>query len=328
MSLKGVLFLPVVLFLACTDTEQNDKMLGENEDEIYFSEEVEQIEGLKREHPLHSISTEFKELENFLMEICQNEPQLSECQEFEKQRQSFYENWKFLQSDLNQLLTDLLPIVSFYDYDLKTLSSLKDSKTTTFPRLQKTPGGEAWYKEDIENKVNDFLKSKYSRRQLGFFNDQELSQPEEESYEFQFIEGNFLESFTSLYQELRSSNPWPLQGILARVCGMEALKSVDRKNIDDDFLSIAFYLAQRMDEITTEGVFPSKNSQYIYEYCTGRDFFTGLPVSEFSVILDNFMQLEFVVYKLWDVNKVKEVLGIISQAVKEDVNRAEHLVHL
>jgi len=78
MNLKGVLFLPVVLFLACTGTEQQDEVaLRENEDEIYFSEEVEQIEGLKREHPLHSISTEFKELENFLKQICLDEPHLS-----------------------------------------------------------------------------------------------------------------------------------------------------------------------------------------------------------------------------------------------------------
>jgi len=41
MNLKGVLFLPVVLFLACTGTEQQDEVaLRENEDEIYFSEEV------------------------------------------------------------------------------------------------------------------------------------------------------------------------------------------------------------------------------------------------------------------------------------------------
>jgi len=320
MSLKVFLFLPIILFLACT--EQNDT----DEDQIYFSDKIDQTEDIKKEHPVNSASNEFKELENFLIEVCRDKPQPSECQEFEKQRQAFYENRKSLQPALNQLLTDLLPVVSFYD--LRALSALGDSGTTKFPKLQKTPEGGTWYEEDVKNKVEDFLKSKYSRRQLGFFNDQELSKPEEDSYAFQFIEGNFLESFTSIYQKLRNSNPWPLQGILARVCGMEALKSVDRKNIDDDFLSIAFYLAQRMDEITTEGVFPSKNSQYIYEYCTGRSFFTGLPVSELSLILDNFMQLEFVVYKLWDKNKVKEVFDIISQAVKEDVNRAEHLVHL
>ena len=314
MSFKGFLFLIIILLLSCA--RQNDEVvLEESEDQVISTGDIKQTEDLTSKQPVNSTSNEFKELESFLIKICQDNSQSSECQEFEKQRQSFYESQKSVQSSLDQLLIDLLPIGSSADLEL-------------FPPLEDfrmIGDSHDWH---VNQHIEKALKSKYSRRQLGFFNNQKLSEPEEKSYEFQLIAGEFLESFTSLYQKLRNSNPWPLQGVLARVCGMEALKSVDRKNIDGDFIPIAFYLAQRMDEITTAGVFPSKNSQYIYEYCTGRNFFTGLPVSELSLILDDFMQSEFVVYKLWDENKVRDVFNIISQEVAEDVNRIDQLVYL
>ena len=314
MSLKSFLFLIIILFLSCA--RKNDEVvLGESENQQIFIKEVKPTEDLKRKHPVISASNEFKKLENFLIEICRDNVQSLECQEFKKQRQSFDESQASLQSSLDQLLIDLLPIGS--STDLKEFPPLEDSRMIG--------DSHDWY---VNQYVETVLKSKYSRRQLGFLNNQKLSEPEKKPYEFQFIEEEFLGSFTSLYQKLRSSNPWPLQGVLARVCGMEALKSVDQKNIDGDFIPIAIYLAQRMDEITTEGVFPSQNSQYIYEYCTRRNFFTGLPVSDLSLILDSFMQSEFVVYKLWDENKVREIFNTTSQAVKEDVNKIDQLVYL
>ena len=154
----------------------------------------------------------------------------------------------------------------------------------TFPKLRETLGGGTWYEENVENKVKDFLKSKYSRKELGFFNDQKLSEPEEEPYEFTSPEGEFLEKNKAVYEKLRNANPSHEQGILAREVGLSAVEVADEEfaNGNEPEAETAFQIAEAMSDIAL-GVMPYIGTgKDIYELVTGKHLLTGRDLTIFE----------------------------------------------
>ena len=139
------------------------------------------------------------------------------------------------------------------------------------------------FERTVTDASNDLLKTKYSRRQLSVLEDENLTSPEEELYEFLSPEGEFLEKNRAIYEKLRASNPYHEQGILARQCGLKKIMLADQeffsKNIES--AQTAYEFAKAMTTITS-GELPLDKRRQFYETCTKKDILTGANIANNS----------------------------------------------
>ena len=140
------------------------------------------------------------------------------------------------------------------------------------------------YERTVTDASNDLLKTKYSRRQLSVLEDENLTPPEEESYEFLSPEGEFLEKNKAVYQKLRASNPYHEQGILARQIGLSAVEVADEEFAEgnEPEAETAFQTAETMSDIAL-GIIPYVGTgKDFYELLTGKHLLTGRTLTLFE----------------------------------------------
>ena len=140
------------------------------------------------------------------------------------------------------------------------------------------------YKQSITDIANDYLKIKYDRSQLGLLQDEELTPPEEELYEFLSPEGEFLDKNKAVYEKLRNANPYHEQGILAREVGLSAVEVADEEFAEgnEPEAETAFQVAEAMSDIAI-GLTPYIGAgKDAYELVTGKHLLTGRTLSIFE----------------------------------------------
>ena len=140
------------------------------------------------------------------------------------------------------------------------------------------------YERTVTDVASDLLKTKYSRRQLSVLEDENLTPPEEELYEFLSPEGMFLEKNRAVYEKLRASNPYHEQGILARQIGLSAVEVADEEFAEgnEPEAETAFQTAETMSDIAL-GIIPYVGTgKDFYELLTGKHLLTGRTLTLFE----------------------------------------------
>jgi len=136
------------------------------------------------------------------------------------------------------------------------------------------------YDQKITDIVNDILKTKYTRRELGLLQDEDLTPPpEEDLYEFLSPEGEFLDKNRAIYEKLRNSNPYHEQGLLARECGLKKSILADQEfSAENKEVAQANHLFAQAMSIIVLGEIPLDEKRDLYETCTGKDLITGAVI--------------------------------------------------
>ena len=140
------------------------------------------------------------------------------------------------------------------------------------------------YEQTVTDIANDVLKTKYTRRELGLLQDEDLTlPPEEELYEFLSPEGEFLDKNKTVYEKLRNANPFHEQGVLARECGLQKVITADQEfsTTENESAQKAYEFAQSMLKIAL-GELPLDKTRDLYETCTGKDLLTGMLIVQAS----------------------------------------------
>ena len=141
------------------------------------------------------------------------------------------------------------------------------------------------YDQTVTDIANDILKTKYTRRELGLLQDEDLIlPPEEEPYEFLSPEGEFLDKNKAVYEKLRYANPYYEQGILAREVGLSAVEVADEEFAEgnEPEAETAFQIAETMSDIAI-GLTPYVGAgKDAYELVTGKHLLTGRDLTLFE----------------------------------------------
>ncbi len=140
------------------------------------------------------------------------------------------------------------------------------------------------YEENIRNVVKEHLKLKYTKHQLAFLRDKNLTKPEEKLYEFKSPEGEFLDKAKALYTKLYNASPVHAQGINARSIGLVAVETADEEYVagNKDEAQIAYHVGEIMSDITL-GIMPYIGvGKDIYEALTGKHLLTGRTLTNFE----------------------------------------------
>lgn len=151
------------------------------------------------------------------------------------------------------------------------------------PVLRESPSS-TYHNKGIAEIVQDILKSKHDRRKLGLLDDEGFSPPDEEPYEFQSPEGEFLEKNKELYSKLYSANPFHEQGIRARDIGLSAVEVADEEYVqgNESTAEMAFQVAEVAADITL-GLLPYVGlGKDVYEAFTGKHLLTGRDLTDFE----------------------------------------------
>ena len=140
------------------------------------------------------------------------------------------------------------------------------------------------YDQRINQPIYDHLREKYDRRELGLLEDEELFRPEDEPYEFQSPEGEFLDKNRELYDQLWAANPYHEQGVKAREIGISAVEVADQEFArgDEPTAETAFQVGEAMLDIVL-GLTPYVGlGKDVYEALTGQHLLTGRKLSTFE----------------------------------------------
>ncbi len=172
-------------------------------------------------------------------------------------------------NSLNQILAQIKPPVHI---------DTVNQRGGAFPDF----GEGIYYNRENTKLVHDILKSKYDRRTLGLIDDEELSKPDEEPYQFQSPEGEFLEEIKELYFELYSANPFHEQGIGAREIGLSAVEVADQEYAqgNKETASAAFQVAEAASDITLGAIPYVGLGKDVYEAFTGKHLLTGRTLTD------------------------------------------------
>ena len=163
-------------------------------------------------------------------------------------------------------------------------SSLKlDDSSPSFPKVE-DEASSSRYQEEVEDPTRDILRDRYDRRTLGLLNDKELNAPlEEELYQFQSPEGEFVDKAQKLYEDLSELNPWHEQGFLSRKASLQVLQKADRALLEEQKAEAeVLYQAAKVLKVIVEGALPSGGERNVYAVLTGKDLITGLDRSDLT----------------------------------------------
>ena len=185
-------------------------------------------------------------------------------------------NRQFL-SDQNQFKVALDHLESEVDHSINAFQS-SPGKGMLFDNQR----AHVRFEENIENRVIEALKSKYSRSELSLLEKEEFNTPDEESYAFQSTgEEDFLNQLKALYNDIWLANPFHEQGILAKDCAISSVKISDKALLDGNTLEAktAFKAGELLKDIVLGELFITEIPRFIYEYCVGKNLLTGESIT-------------------------------------------------
>ena len=183
---------------------------------------------------------------------------------------------------LNQAKEDLESAKTNLERSIQSLSQdMEESLDSPFD-IEGIQVSEAFFAD--QSPVHEILKARYDRSELEVLQEEKLTQPEEEPYEFLSPEGEFLDKNKAVYEKLREANPFHEQGILAREAGLSAVEVADEEfaNGNEPGAEIAFQTAEVMSDIVL-GILPYVGTgKDVYELVTGRHLLSGRDLTLFE----------------------------------------------
>ena len=183
---------------------------------------------------------------------------------------------------LNQAKEDLESVKTNLEKNIQSLSQGIEESLDNPSDIEGIQVSEAFFED--QSPVHEILKAKYDRSELEVLEEEGLTRPEEEPYEFLSPEGEFLDKNRAVYEKLREANPFHEQGILAREVGLSAVEVADEEfaNGNEPGAEMAFQTAEVMSDIVL-GILPYVGTgKDAYELVTGKHLLSGRTLTLFE----------------------------------------------
>lgn len=207
--------------------------------------------------------------------------------EISKMEELLYETTKKLMNeDLNTSLSDLQKNIETAHSSVETSTQL--TKTIETKPIVSEFSSSDYYDRNVENMTLEILKSKYEKEDMRFLEKEDTFQTDEQPYEFQSPEGEFLKRVKALHSKLSSATPFNEQGILAKEIGLQAVKMADQEyaNGDQEKAEAALHIGEAVSDIAIGFLLPPVSfGKDIYELITGKHLLTGRTLTSFERVL-------------------------------------------
>ena len=247
------------------------------EEDVTWAEQVEGIvqEGVReysafRDRPFSLANSTYKKSSTDIKSMRDMENTLYSTAEYLAKRYLFKDLRKEFPKNMDILSADIMDTVeSTKDMDVNPILHSRAFEL---------------HEENITEVAKNIIKAKYSRRELAILEDEEFTAPTEPHYEFQYLEGEFLERGERVYSQLYESNPVHKQGYVARELGLFALEVADEEAGEGNpgGAALALDAGEALSDIAL-GITPFVGfGKDVYEALTGRHLITGRSLTGFE----------------------------------------------
>ena len=196
-------------------------------------------------------------------------------------------------SEINHIIASSILAQYIHKDNLKQL--IKKYKSIVKKQLQNVASQMVNKKLKTDKGTDDTDSSQQEEKtEIVLADSKKLNRPDENLYTFQSPEGEFLDKSKTLYNSVWNKSPFYYKGIYAKNCGLAAIEVADQEFYQYRLTQAEMaYVAALAFMRIVFGDPLLEDSKYLYEFCTKRNYSSGMVIEDMKDITSYLTSTSF-----------------------------------